>query len=128
MIKVSTQDILTSDGRYPDRAKGTPADVVAAAGDLASRLTILLNKYGVRPPINSGYRTPAANKAAGGAPSSCHLLGKAVDFSDNGTFAAWCLANIPHLETCGLFMEDPAHTKTWVHLQSRPTKNRVFKP
>ncbi|NJN19892.1 MAG: DUF882 domain-containing protein [Leptolyngbya sp. RL_3_1] len=34
--------------------------------------------------MNSWYRDPAANAAAGGAPRSFHLQGRAVDFSVAG--------------------------------------------
>jgi hypothetical protein len=34
------------------------------------------------------------------------------------------------LEACDLYCEDFKYTKTWVHLQSRPTRSgkRIFKP
>jgi putative chitinase len=31
--------------------------------------------------VNSGYRSPAVNKAVGGSPTSAHALGYAVDFT-----------------------------------------------
>lgn len=34
--------------------------------------------------VNSGYRTPEHNKAEGGAPSSGHLTGEAVDIGTRG--------------------------------------------
>ncbi len=124
-------DILSSDGAHPDRAKVAPAGVIAAAADLATRVTGLLAEYGKRPKITSGYRTPEANKAAGGAPHSSHLEGKAVDLADPGqALSTWCAKNTTVLAKYGLWMEDPAATKTWTHLQSRPVPGtlRVFKP
>jgi hypothetical protein len=54
---------------------------------------------------------------------------QAVDFADpNGEFKKWCLDNFDLIKKVGLYMEDPAFTPTWVHLQTRPTKNNPFKP
>jgi len=43
----------------------------------------LLIRYFTKEPviINSSYRTPLCNKNSGGAPSSYHLLGKALDLN-----------------------------------------------
>lgn len=76
--------------------------------------------------VSSGYRPGKYNKAAGGAKNSSHLTCQAVDFKDNdGKIKEFCTIEI--LEKCGLYMEDPTKTKTWAHLQIRPTKNRIFK-
>ncbi len=130
-IYITAENILDSDGRYKARAKVAGEEVRLAAYVLAARLHQLFTHYKQehRPPITSGYRTPAANKAAGGAAKSSHLEGRACDFSDpKGEFAAWCLSNMYLLEQHGLWMEDPAATKGWVHLQSREARARVFKP
>jgi hypothetical protein len=84
--------------------------------------------------VTSGYRPGHFNKSASGAKKSAHLTCEAVDFSDpNGEFGKWCLNNLKLLEEAGLYMESPLYTheppgKRWVHLQIRPTKNRVFIP
>jgi hypothetical protein len=62
---------------------------------------------------------------------SNHLFGRAVDFADgDGKLKKWILANIKLMEEIGLYMEDFAATKTWVHFQINPPKsgNRFFKP
>lgn len=85
--------------------------------------------------VNSGYRPGHYNKSAKGATRSAHTTCEAVDFRDDnqGTFAKWCLNNLNLLEKYGLYMESPTATQEppsrfWVHLQIRPTKNRVFLP
>ena len=129
MFIVTAYDVLSSDGRYKSREEDADDAVRNAAHVLATRLSSLLNLFGSRPKITSGYRTPAANKAAGGAKKSSHLEGRAADFADkDGKFAAWCVENEYYLEQFGLWMEDPAATKGWVHLQSRPAGARIFKP
>jgi hypothetical protein len=52
-----------------------------------------------------------------------------VDFVDvGGALAKWCVKNVQLLEKAGLYLENPEFTPTWVHLQTRPTKNRIFIP
>jgi hypothetical protein len=126
---MTADDILTSDGRYRTRAAKASDTVRDAAEVLASRVTELLLVYGDRPYITSGYRTPAANRAANGAAKSAHIEGRAVDLHDpDGKLGQWCMKNLYLLEQHGLWMEDTSATPTWVHLQSRPAKNRVFRP
>lgn len=65
------------------------------------------------------------------AMGSSHLYGSAVDIADvDGKLKAWLKANSNKLVECGLWMEDPAYTKSWCHLQSYAPKsmNRYFKP
>jgi uncharacterized protein YcbK (DUF882 family) len=97
------------------------------------KLLLAVNKlrviYGKPMRVSSGYRPGHYNKAAGGAKNSTHLTCQAVDFADSDrTLAQWCLNNITVLADSGLYLEDPAHTPGWVHLQTRPTKKRVFTP
>lgn len=78
--------------------------------------------------ISSGYRPGRYNKAAGGASKSSHLSCEAVDLIDrNGAIKLWCVKNIAKLSEIGLYMEDPARTPTWCHLQTRKTKGNPFK-
>lgn len=65
------------------------------------------------------------------AMGSSHLYGAAVDIADpTGALAKWLLSHKSKLIECGLWMEDPAYTKGWVHLQSYAPKsmNRIFIP
>lgn len=79
--------------------------------------------------ITSGYRSPERNTAVGGAKNSAHLFCQAADISDpKGSLAEWCLQNQEILEEIELWMEEPHRTVGWVHLQSRPANNRVFRP
>lgn len=79
--------------------------------------------------VSSGYRPGIYNTKAGGAPNSAHLTCEAVDFLDrDGKLAQFCLRHQGDLEEIGLWMESPEHTVGWVHLQTRPARNRVFIP
>jgi len=98
-----------------------------------SRLLIAVNKlaekYGRDMAVSSGYRPGHYNVKAGGSRRSAHLTCEAVDFLDSGRqLTEWILANPAVLQECGLWMEHPDHTPTWVHLDTRPRNNRIFHP
>lgn len=64
---------------------------------------------------------------------SSHLYGCAVDIADpDGGLTRWIqtAAARSKLEECGLWVEAPAYTKGWIHLQSYAPKsfNRFFIP
>jgi hypothetical protein len=83
--------------------------------------------------VNSGWRPLEVNDAtANAAKGSKHIKALAVDLRDTPKrdLARWCLRNQKHLESIGLWMEDPRWTPTWVHLQIVPpgSGRRVFVP
>lgn len=71
--------------------------------------------------ISSGYRSPAVNKALGGAAFSQHTLGQAADFRVNGMTPAQLVAFIRTLDIpFDQLIEEP----TWVHLSIGPRHRR----
>lgn len=101
------------------------------AASLLAAINYVRGVYGKAMSVSSGYRPGHFNKAAGGAAKSSHLTCEAIDISDtDGSFAKWCLDNIPVLEKAGLYLENPDYTKGWVHLQTREpgSGNRIFNP
>jgi hypothetical protein len=88
--------------------------------------------YGKPMRVSSGYRPAAINATVkGAAKKSNHMKCLAVDFVDrSGKLAEYCLNNLKLLEEFGIWLEDPAFTKGWVHMQVVPPRsgNRVFKP
>lgn len=82
--------------------------------------------------VNSGWRPPAVNaNIPGAAPRSKHMTGQAIDISDpEGDLDDWCMDNLKVLERLGLWLEHPAATKGWCHVQTLPPKSerRVFYP
>jgi zinc D-Ala-D-Ala carboxypeptidase len=67
--------------------------------------------------VSSGYRSPQVNTAVGGAKSSAHVHGLAVDFScpGFGTPLQICKALEPHMKSLGI--DQLIHEyNTWVHL------------
>lgn len=108
--------------------------------DLLQTVNKLRQAYGKPMIVTSGYRSEADHRriyAEKGTPDSkipwgsAHLSGLAMDVSDpNQVLQAWCLKNMHVLEQLGLYCEDFAYTKNWVHLQLRAPKSgkRFFKP
>jgi hypothetical protein len=116
---LTLEDILTSSGRYPDRAASPECteEVRRNAQTLCNRVNGLLLHLSRSPRASSGFRTKAANAAAGGAPHSHHLKGEAVDLEDrDGSLEAAITDEL--LAQFGLYREDPKRTVGWVHIQS----------
>lgn len=87
--------------------------------------------YGKPLIVTSGYRPGHYNEKAKGAKDSAHLYCQAVDFRDKDqALAKWLMSNPQMLMDCGLYMEDPQYTPTWIHVQIRkpPSGQYVFKP
>ena len=81
--------------------------------------------------INSGYRSPELNKKVGGAPTSNHLTGCAVDIHVAGIEQAMRYAVIlmdyadeTKQDYDELLIERSPHGNYWVHFAVRPKENR----
>ena len=81
--------------------------------------------------LNSGYRSPQLNRAIGGAPTSNHLTGCAVDIRVEGMeqlirYAAILLdyADETHKEFDELLIEKNRYGAIWLHFAVRPKENR----
>jgi hypothetical protein len=108
-------------------------DIETHAIDLLERVNSLLAVFGEDRAVNSGWRPPEVNSATPNAAlKSKHMTGNAVDLADpEGDLDDWCSENDgSRLIQYGLYMEHPAATKGWCHLQNLPPKSgkRVFYP
>ena len=81
--------------------------------------------------INSGYRSPEVNRVAGGAATSNHLTGCAVDIHVSGFEQAIRYASIlldisegTKRDYDELFIEKNSAGRYWIHLAVRPKDNR----
>lgn len=128
--------MITIDSYFMGRDKQFPDELTQEIKDNASDLVVkvqkLLSIWGGTTWVSSGWRPAAVNsKVPNAAKKSNHMTGKAVDLVDKqGRLDEWCMANLKVLEDLGLYLEDPAATPTWCHIQSCPPKSgrRVFKP
>lgn len=143
LISLCLAGFSKSSPRYSKTLKITPNDYLMGRSKeyplsdrqrenmyrLLGSVNTLLNNYGQKVPVTSGYRPGRYNAAAGGAERSTHLTCEGIDLADaRKELAQWILDNRWILMQTGLYMEDPAYTPTHVHLQTRPTRNRIFIP
>lgn len=93
-----------------------------------------INALGYQPPMraSSCLRSLADQKRINpSAMGSSHLYGCAVDIADpKGELKKWLETRYGELVNCGLYMENPKATPTWVHLQTYAPKSmsRIFNP
>lgn len=112
------------------------AEVRANALRLLSRVNALLAKINLEearePKVNSGWRPAWYNSTVpGAAPRSRHITGEAIDLADpEGALDQYLMDYNVLLADHDLYMEHPAATKGWTHLQSAPPRsgNRTFYP
>jgi zinc D-Ala-D-Ala carboxypeptidase len=122
---ISAKEVLMGRAELQD----LPEDLQKNLEDLLIKLNKFRALYGKPMYVSSGYRPPDVNKAAGGGSKSAHLTLQACDFSDKeGSIFEFIKNNPDVLKQCGLYMEDPRWTKTWVHLQTRPASKQIFLP
>lgn len=109
--------------------------------ELANKLLVLAKTAGVSLEssprtgtiVSSGWRPPDINAGTpGAAVRSLHMRCQALDLYDpDGDLDEWLLASAETvLKDLGLWLEHPAATKGWAHIQSVPPRSgrRVFYP
>lgn len=128
-MKFSRQELLNA-GSHKWRESEVDAVTLRNLDDLIRKV----NALGYVPPMNASSCLRSLKDQQRINPSamgSSHLYGAAVDIADpKGVLAKWLCVHTELLFKCGLWMEDPRHTPTWVHLQSYAPKsmNRIFIP
>jgi uncharacterized protein YcbK (DUF882 family) len=115
-----------------------PENIQSNLYELLHRVNKIRNAYGKPMVVTSGFRTMEKHLAIYAAKGitdparipmrSCHIFGKAVDISDpNRELQKWVSANVPLLESAGLYCESFVFTKTWIHFQiNAPASGRRF--
>ena len=106
-------------------------EAIANMKRLCVWLEVLRNKVGHPIVINSGYRSPQLNRKVGGAPTSNHLTGCAVDIRTSGfeqaieyTAILIAYATESNQEFDELLIEKNRYGAIWVHFAVRPKENR----
>ena len=87
--------------------------IVANLTHLAALLEQVRALVGAPVAISSGYRSPALNKAVGGAANSAHVLGLAADIS-TAKLAPKALALL--IRQSDITFDQLIHEGTWVHI------------
>jgi len=128
--------MITLEDYYMGRDKQCPDELTdelrANARNTIERANQLLERAGMQRGVNSGWRPAAVNAAIkNAARKSKHIQCLAIDIDDDDdSLDAWCMANQEVLAEIGLWLEHPAATPRWCHVQTIPPKsgNRVFYP
>ena len=113
------------------KGRPTTPEIDANIANTISRVDAFLMYCPLPIIVSSGLRDPQANRVAGGAPSSLHLTGQAVDLVDkDGMIWKFVLDNMELAQHIGLWFEDKRWTPTWVHMQTLPPKSgkRIYIP
>ena len=87
--------------------------IVISLKRLAALLEQVRALVGAPITVSSGYRSPALNRAVGGAASSAHVLGLAADISTN-KLAPKALALL--IRQSGILFDQLIYEGTWVHI------------
>ena len=131
LSEMCTTSVQTADHNYPSQ------EVITNLKRLAKWLEMLRDEWNKRygegnDPIyiNSGYRSPAVNKAVGGVATSNHLTGCAADIRCTGLEQAFVYAY--HLlmisrdwkEDFDELLVEQSSRSTWIHFAVRASGNR----
>ena len=117
--------------KYPEVYNIPSHEAIANLKRLCVWLEVLRNKVGHPIVINSGYRSPQLNRKVGGAPTSNHLTGCAVDIRTSGfeqaieyTAILIAYATESNQEFDELLIEKNRYGAVWLHFAVRPKENR----
>jgi hypothetical protein len=100
-----------------------PPEVVGTLRTTAARMEEVRRLLGDRViTVSSGYRCPALNRAVGGARTSAHLTGHAVDFNCYGFGDA--LAVCRTIAASDLACDQLIEEGSWAHISFEPRMRR----
>lgn len=102
-----------------------PADVRTNIEALANALQIIRNEFNEPISITSGYRSPAHNRAVGGAVNSTHIRGLGADFRVRNHTPQQVAAKIEELIAAGKIPQGGLKAyNNWVHYDIRGVRAR----
>ena len=117
--------------KYPEVYNIPSHEAIANLKRVCEWLEVLRERVGHSIIINSGYRSPQLNRKVGGAATSNHLTGCAVDIRTNGMEQAICYAAIlidyakeTQQDYDELLIEKNRYGAVWLHFAVRPKENR----
>ena len=117
--------------KYPEVYNIPSHEAIANMKRLCVWLEVLRERVGHSIIINSGYRSPQLNRKVGGAATSNHLTGCAVDIRTSGfeqaiEYAAILIAYATesNQDYDELLIEKNRYGAIWLHFAVRPKENR----
>ena len=123
------QEYIKSQTALRQGIDNTPSDEHLASAKKLFEMVVqpVRDHFGVTV-INSGYRGPALNAAVGGASSSQHCRGEAVDIECPGTpnydVALWIEQNLDYDQLILEFYTPGIPDSGWVHVSYKSAGNR----
>lgn len=100
-----------------------PPEVVATLRTTAARMEEVRRLLGDRViTVSSGYRCPALNRAVGGARTSAHLTGHAIDFNCYGFGGPKAVCGT--IARSSLPFDQLIEEGTWIHISFDPRMRR----
>lgn len=127
-LKKSGGKRLAKNFRVREFACKDGSDVVFVDSELVELLQAMRTHFGQAVNVASGYRTPAHNRAVGGAQNSQHLYGKAADIQIDGVTpeqaAAYAEALLDGRGGIGIYPPRAGRPSGWVHIDVRSQKSR----
>lgn len=122
---ISLNDLITSSGKYNDRANSPECtqEVKDNAIALLEKVNALLEELGIdKVTVSSGFRTSEVNAATpGSAKKSLHMSGRAIDLVGHQVYDA-LEGRGDLLKKHGLWREDKTGAPTWTHLDDSTTR------
>lgn len=122
------EEALSPNFRVREFACKDGSDVIFVDTELVKLLQTIRDRFGRPVRVTSGYRTPAHNRAVGGARASQHLYGKAADIRIDGVSveeaAAYAETLLPSSGGIGRYPSKAGRTAGWLHLDVRGQKSR----
>ena len=116
---------------YPEVYNIPSHEAIANLKRVCVWLEVLRERYNEPIRINSGYRSPQLNRKVGGAATSNHLTGCAVDIRTSGyeqaiEYAAILIAYAKESQQVydELLIEKNRYGAVWLHFAVRPKENR----
>ena len=116
---------------YPEVYNIPSHEAIANLKRVCVWLEVLRERYNEPIRINSGYRSPQLNRKVGGAATSNHLTGCAVDIRTSGyeqaiEYAAIMIAYAKESQQVfdELLIEKNRYGAIWLHFAVRPKENR----
>lgn len=135
-MALTLEDWITSSDQYPERSRSPELtqEVKASASVLLTKVNRLLDQVGIKnTKVSSGFRPSTINsKIPNAAKRSAHMTGLALDLNDpDGLLKKLIVHESGLLRSLGLFVENPASTPYWIHIDyvSRADReSRIFQP